>query len=327
MKKIIFFLLLALFFPFLIFAEQIDINTATLGQLDQLTGIGPTYAQRIIDGRPYLSLDDLLEVKGIGEKTLQKIKDQGFACVDCQTEAIEPLSATISAENSATISAENKEDNNNPELSIIEYPKGVFLNEILPSPQGADDSEEWIEIFNSNNFDVDLSGWQIKDSVGTVVVFIIPTGTKIFSNGYLVFTRPETKIILNNNEDGLFLLYPNGEIADSVIFQKSPTGQSYNKISPGWQWSQDITKGTKNIISSETDKGLLKIENSVNNIEAGLIDKNFNLNTIQEKGLSAIQESSTNPWFLFLIAVILTIISATVVLFIKLKLSKTNVRT
>jgi hypothetical protein len=320
MKKIIFFILPMLFYPFLIFAEQIDINTATFEQLDQLTGIGPTYAQRIIDGRPYPSIDDLLGVKGIGEKTLQKIKEQGFACVDCQPEATELLPVQINTEN-------EEEVNNDPKVFIVEYPKGVFLNEILPSPQGADDSEEWIEIFNSNNFDVDLSGWQIKDSVGTVVIFIIPTGTKIFPNGYLVFTRPETNIILNNNEDGLFLLYPDGEIADSVSFQKSPTGQSYNKISSEWQWSQTITKGTKNIISPNTNKVLLKTEKSVNNIETGLIEKNFGLSINQEKNLSAIQESSTNPWFLFLAAIILTIISAIVVLFIKLKLSKTNVRT
>jgi competence ComEA-like helix-hairpin-helix protein len=61
--------------------EKIDINTATLEQLDEIVGIGPTLAQRIIDGRPYSLLEDLLNVKGVGEVTLQKIKDQGLACV------------------------------------------------------------------------------------------------------------------------------------------------------------------------------------------------------------------------------------------------------
>lgn len=61
---------------------QIDINTSSLEQLDEITGIGPVYAQRIIDARPFTSLDDLLGVEGIGEVTLEKIKEQGCAFVE-----------------------------------------------------------------------------------------------------------------------------------------------------------------------------------------------------------------------------------------------------
>ena len=61
--------------------ECIDINTASLEELDKIYGVGPTIAQRIIETRPFTSVDDLIRVKGIGEKTLQKIKEQGLACV------------------------------------------------------------------------------------------------------------------------------------------------------------------------------------------------------------------------------------------------------
>ena len=61
----------------------VDVNTASLTQLDTLTEIGPVYAQHIIDGRPYSSVDDLLSVDGIGPVNLQKIKDQGLAYVGC----------------------------------------------------------------------------------------------------------------------------------------------------------------------------------------------------------------------------------------------------
>ncbi|NLT94152.1 MAG: competence protein ComEA [Clostridia bacterium] len=59
---------------------KINLNTATLEQLDSLTGIGPSKAQAIIDYRNskggFKSIEELMNVKGIGQATFDKIKDQ-----------------------------------------------------------------------------------------------------------------------------------------------------------------------------------------------------------------------------------------------------------
>ena len=52
----------------------IDLNTASKGQLQSVKGIGPVIAERIIEGRPYKNIDDLLHVKGIGSKSILKIR-------------------------------------------------------------------------------------------------------------------------------------------------------------------------------------------------------------------------------------------------------------
>jgi beta-lactamase superfamily II metal-dependent hydrolase len=53
---------------------RININTATQAELEGRPGVGPEIARRIIEGRPYSSVDDLDRVKGIGKKRLDEIR-------------------------------------------------------------------------------------------------------------------------------------------------------------------------------------------------------------------------------------------------------------
>jgi competence protein ComEA len=52
----------------------VDINTADQKILESLPGVGPATAKEIVKGRPYKSVDDLANVKGIGKSKLEKIK-------------------------------------------------------------------------------------------------------------------------------------------------------------------------------------------------------------------------------------------------------------
>jgi competence protein ComEA len=58
--------------------ERVQLNSATLEQLDTLPGIGPVTAQAIVqwraDNGPFTSVDELLEVSGIGDATLDDLR-------------------------------------------------------------------------------------------------------------------------------------------------------------------------------------------------------------------------------------------------------------
>jgi competence protein ComEA len=60
--------------------KKINLNTATLEELETLEGLGPTKARAIIQYRGehggFRSIDELLQVSGIGERTLERIKEK-----------------------------------------------------------------------------------------------------------------------------------------------------------------------------------------------------------------------------------------------------------
>jgi len=54
---------------------RVDLNNATQSELETLPGVGPVIAGRIIDGRPFASVDSLEKVSGIGPATMARLRD------------------------------------------------------------------------------------------------------------------------------------------------------------------------------------------------------------------------------------------------------------
>ena len=194
----------------------------------------------------------------------------------------------------------------------ITHPSGIVINEILPSPEGPDDLEEWIEISNQNQFEVDLSGWKIKDSAGAVTTFTVPAGTKISALGFLVINRPTTKIVLNNDGDEISLIQPDNKIIETISYSKAPLGQSYGRFDSEWFWTPQSTPGTDNVIPQKVSENK-KTEPSES---ASKENEDF----LHKKELAAIGKQVTkNNYFVFLIALAIAIFSAIIILILKRK--------
>ena len=118
----------------------------------------------------------------------------------------------------------------------------------MPNPEGKDEEEEWVEIYNGADSISDISNWQLDDMASGSKAFVFPKNTFIAPKSYLVFSRQTTKIALNNNIDSVRLLMPDGTVFQEINYEKPPQGKSSARTEEGFVWSEP-TPGMANISS------------------------------------------------------------------------------
>jgi len=217
---------------------------------------------------------------------------------------------TPKAKNSAIMAVDSPQSaaEDNPQQT---YPSGIIINEVLPSPEGPDAENEWIELYNQNSFAVDLAGWEITDTIGATKSYTFPENTIIQPKDYLVLLRPVSKIVLNNTADGLKLSQPDKNTLDSLTYEKAPQGESFNKTGQGWAWSNAPSPGEENIIP----KLITETQGEENDSQKKEDYSSQNLAALAEQ----VTAGKTNPFFLF-VALPLALISAIIILILKKKI-------
>ena len=131
----------------------------------------------------------------------------------------------------------------------------IFISEFLPNPTKENNQQEFIELFNQEDFAVDLGNFQLDDSEKGSKPYTIPPGTIIQPGQYLAFLKDQTKIALNNSDDSVRLIAPSGQVIDAVSYQTSQAGVSYVLDQDfTWQQTQTPTPGEINSLDSQADE-------------------------------------------------------------------------
>jgi hypothetical protein len=131
---------------------------------------------------------------------------------------------------------------------IVTVGAKIKVSEFMPNPEGSDTDGEWIEIYNAGA-EANISGYAITDMVGSPKKYKFPEGTIIKSKQYLAFYSSKTPISLNNDDEGVQLLDPDGKVIDaSTKSGKGSEGNSFAYDGSNWSWTSQPTPGRANVI-------------------------------------------------------------------------------
>lgn len=134
------------------------------------------------------------------------------------------------------------EDDILPDASEI---KGVCINEVYSN------NPDWIELYNSSDEDIDLSGFVLQDDKGAAEEYKMPSGTKIPARSYLVFDGKDDFAfgISSSKGDELTLLDNRRAEVERIAVPVLEDGNSYGRFPDGggeWKILDRSTKGRSN---------------------------------------------------------------------------------
>jgi len=118
------------------------------------------------------------------------------------------------------------------------------------------ETEEWIELFNPTDHEISLAGWIIDDlKDGGSKPWKLPVNSSIGAGEYLIFSRNETKLQLNDSGDDVWLIAPDDAWSDHVTIPKLKSGISFSFCDGEWRSSdptQKLPNACETTVSSTT---------------------------------------------------------------------------
>lgn len=135
----------------------------------------------------------------------------------------------------------------------------IIISELYPYPSSG---EEFIELYNTTDQNIDLTGWKLSDSAKSYSL----SGT-IQAKSYKSYSQSETKIALNNTSETVTLTDNYNQNQSSTSYTKAYKGLSYIPVLQTWSWTQTLTPNADNIFTENTNSKDNKTYTKIDNIE------------------------------------------------------------
>lgn len=184
------------------------------------------------------------------------------------------------------------------------------ITEILPNPIGTgnDASDEFIELYNPNDTDFDLTGFGLQVGTTTVHKYTFASGTTLSPHSFKAFYASITGLSLSNSGGQAKLLDPFGNsISASNVYTTAKDGQAWALANGKWYWTTKLTPDLANIIIQPVStKKTTKTTSSKNKVKSTL-SKTKSAKAGTAVGVAGFDDkppqTPIHPWILALIGV------------------------
>jgi hypothetical protein len=126
------------------------------------------------------------------------------------------------------------------------------ITELLadPAAPGTDATDEFIEIHNYGQTELNLAGYVLKTGSDLGSHYSLPAMT-LAPDGYAAFTSEQTHLSLTNSGSKASLFDPaNTQVGEVITYGAAATGQAWAQFDDGWHWTTTPTPGAANILTA-----------------------------------------------------------------------------
>jgi hypothetical protein len=133
----------------------------------------------------------------------------------------------------------NRDDGNKPDKTVV-INEFMAINTVTVADQDGE-YDDWIELFNLTNGEIDLSGYYLTDSKKNLTKWKFPDGTSITAEGYLIVwaDKDTTQLGLHANfklsslGERVILLSPDVEVLDKIEYEAQTKELAYARVPNG----------------------------------------------------------------------------------------------
>ena len=139
-------------------------------------------------------------------------------------------------------------------IILITNVSAIMINEVETNPPEGSSGIEWVELYNDESIDIDISGWKVWEGLSSPrKIFTIPNETILSSNDFFVIELDNARTL--NNAGDFVTLYDSNEtkIDETETLKEQKSSSKTWQLCDSWEFLES-TKNSENNCSKEKTK-------------------------------------------------------------------------